>query len=195
MSAIPPISLRILLAKPSPGEGDPAAMFDRLTHPNETMRQALSLGMQILTLQVAKERFTGQGPFPVSSNKLGVVSGRLRRDLHSEPIAITETGYSGRTGSAVEYFGPHEIGFSGEVSVRAHARAAHTLAERPLVSKKGKVTTRPAQSRLEQSVRAHKRNVKIPARRPLRTGIEQHSSRVLGAAITKAIKTLTSTSA
>lgn len=189
MATTPIFSLRVSLAKHVPG--DAMAIMDRISHPNETLRQALTMGLMMLATVAQKERFTGQGPFAVSENRLGIVSGRLRRDLHSEPATLTATGYSGRIGASVSYFGPHEIGFEGVVSVRAHSRAAHTLSERPIAGKNGKVRTRAAQSRLEQSVRAHKRKVKIPARRPLATAMEQHSVRVLGAAITKALKTLT----
>jgi hypothetical protein len=193
MATEPAYSLRVVVAAPPQGDGEPSAILDRLTAPNETIRQAISGGLLMLTGIIQKERFTGKGPFPVADNRLGVVTGRLRRDLHAEPATLTDAGYSGRIGSAVEYFGAHELGFQGEISVRAHVRAAHTLSERPISSKKGKVRVRPAQSRLEQSVRAHKRNVTIPARKPLRTGIEQHSMRVLGASISKAVKILTST--
>jgi hypothetical protein len=40
---------------------------------------------------------------------------------------------------------------------------------------------------LEQSVRAHSRKVNIPARQPLRTTIEEHSARILGLELRRAI--------
>lgn len=191
MSNLPLISIRVSLAGLSPDGREIAAMMDRIVHPNETLRNSISLGLQMLALRVQKERFTGQGPFPVADKKLGVKSGRLSRDLHAEPAAVTGNGYSGRIGTAVEYFAAHELGFEGEVSVRAHVRSAHTLSKKKITNSKGKVQIRPAQSRLEQSVRAHKRKVKIPKREPLRTGIEQHAPAILRTQIRKGLEAIT----
>jgi hypothetical protein len=173
--SLPQTSIRVTFAKPPQGSGDPAAMAAAVAAPSARMAKALTLGMQKLAFRAQKERFTGQGPFPVAQKRLGVVSGRLRRDIHAETVTQTATGYRGRIGSNVEYFGAHEAGFEGDVSVRAHTRKPHTIAKRNL-------------SRLEQSVRAHSRRVKIPARRPLRTAIEEHATEILGAEIRKAVK-------
>lgn len=187
----PPISIRLQFAKPPQGGGDPVAMMAALAEPNERMRGALSLGLQKLAFRAQKERFTGQGPFPVSQNRLGVVSGRLRRDLHSEPAEITGRGYSGRIGAAVEYYGAHELGFSGTVNVPAHKRDARTVDRKAQTrtTKSGKaVSIRSNQfSLLPQSVRAHTRKVTIPKRAPLATAITQHGEAILGAEISKVI--------
>lgn len=187
-SGLPAFSLRVTLAKPPQGPGETAA---RVTRPNETMRNAITLGLQMLTLQAQRERFTGKGPFPVPERKLGVVTGRLRRDLHSEPAEVTGDGYRGRVGSVVEYFRGHELGFDGQVSVRAHVRAAREVNRkaRKRTTKSGKeITIRANQfSLMPQSVRAHTRQMKVPERRPLRTAVEDHSVRILGQAVQRAI--------
>jgi hypothetical protein len=172
-TAIP--SIRITFAAPPRG-GDPAAVHAAQTRPNERMRQAISRGLQMLAFRAAKDRFTGKGPFPVSQRKLGNVSGRLKRDLHAEAATMTATGYRGRVGSVVEYFGPHEVGFSGQVSVRAHSRKAYTVG-----GKRGYTV-------LPQSVRAHSKTLKIPARQPLATAIREHGQAIIGGEIAKAAR-------
>ena len=172
--SIPQTSIRVRFAKPSQGSGDPLATAANVAKPSARIAKAITLGMRMLALQAQKERFTGQGPFPVAQKRLGVVTGRLRRDIHAEPATLTSTGYRGKIGSNVEYFGAHEVGFEGNVSVRAHTRAAHTIKKRNM-------------SRLEQSVRAHVRHVKILARMPLRTAIEEHAERIIGAEVGKVV--------
>lgn len=172
--SLPKTSIRVRFAKPSQGSGDPLAAAANMAKPSARMAQAITLGMQMLALQAQKERFTGQGPFPVAQKRLGVVSGRLRRDIHAENATLTSTGYRGKIGASVEYFGAHEVGFDGNVSVRAHTRAPHTIKKRNM-------------SRLEQSVRAHTRHLKIIARMPLRTAIEEHAERIIGGEVGKAV--------
>lgn len=172
----PSFSIRVQFAKPSQDVGDVVAEVRKVKGGDKRMADGITLGLQMLTLRVQKDRFTGKGPFPVADKKLGVVSGRLRRDLHAEKAEITGSGYSGRIGAAVEYFGAHELGFSGTVQVPAHTRKAYT--------------TRRGYSVLEQSVRSHSKQMKVPKRMPLRGGIEEHSMRILGGQINKTIETI-----
>ena len=173
MSFQPSFSIRIKLVKPSRDVRDVMARMLRVRNGDEILRKNLELGLQLLTTQIQKERFTGKGAFPVSEKRLGVVTGRLRRDLHSEKVTIGGGRYQGRIGSAVEYFAAHELGFSGRVNVPAHKRSAYT--------------TRRGYSVLEQSVRGHSKQMKIPKRAPLRTGIEEHSARIIGGAANRAM--------
>lgn len=180
-------SIRVSLAKPSQGGGDPIAKARELATPNAKVAQAITLGMQKLIFRAQKERFSGQGPFPVSLRKLGNVSGRLKRDLHAEQAALTANGYSVRAGSNVEYFGAHEVGFEGSVNVAAHTRYPKKGMQK---TRRGKqVSIRIADSSRPISVRAHMRKMKVPARMPLRTAIEEHGGAILGAEISKAIRT------
>lgn len=155
---------------------------------SEVMRQAISAGLLELSFVAQKERFTGAGPFPVAEKRLGVDTGRLRRDLHAEPAEMVSSGYRGRIGSVVEYFGAHELGFDGSVDVPAHTRDRRTVKRKAKTfTRKGKqVSIRANQfSLLEQSVRAHKKRMKIPRREPLATAIREHSVRIMGEAMQK----------
>lgn len=186
-----PFSIRITLATPPQGGGDPSAMLDALVQPNEEIRKALSLGLDLLAKQAAKERFRGKGPFPVSQNRLGVVSGRLVQDLYGADARITADGYTGQVGSRLEYFGAHEVGFSGTVQVPAHTRDSYQVNRKrqTRTSKSGKPVSIRANrySVLPHSVRAHSKKLNIPARKPLRTAIEEHAGTILGAEIDKAV--------
>lgn len=187
-------SLRIELAVDVQGARKALADAMQCTRGNETVRKAIDLGMQKLAFQAQKERFTGNGPFPVSENRLGVVSGRMRRAIYARAATITADGYEAKIGAAVEYFAAHEFGFNGTVQVPQHQREAYSVnrAARTRTSKKGKeFSVRANQfSVLPGSVRAHARKVNIPARKPMRTAIEQHGARILSAAIKAALKNL-----
>jgi hypothetical protein len=143
--------------------------------PSEAMRTAIQAGMLTLVAKAQRTRFSGKGPFPVSERKLGLRTGRLRRDLHAETVRITAGGYAGRIGSVVNYFGAHERGFSGTVSVRAHTRDGYTVKKR-------------GYSVLPQTVRGHSRRVDIPKRAPLAAAIEEHGNTILGNAIKSGIR-------
>lgn len=175
MSPIPSISFRINPADLARASGGVLAAQNMQASP--VILKAINAAMLELVTIAQKERFTGHGPFPIAEKKLGIVTDRLRRDLHAEPAKVTSNGFSARIGSNVEYFRAHELGFSGTVQVKAHKRSAYTVASR-------------GYSVLEQSVRAHSKQLSIPARMPLMTAIGQHSKRILSIALDRAIKSL-----
>lgn len=153
-----------------------AAAADSL--PSEPVRAAIQRGLQTVVLKVQRTRFSAKGPFPVSERKLGIRTGRLRRDLHSETVTIQARGYRGRVGSVVEYFGAHEQGFSGTVNVRAHSRRAYNRG-----GKRGYTV-------LPQSVRAHTKQVNIPKREPLAAGLREHAEPILRAEVSRGIASM-----
>ncbi len=122
---------------------------------------------QLVIAKAQQERFTGNGPFAVSENRLGDRSGRLRRSLEAtKPIVNGDGRVSIAMGSNVNYFAIHEFGFSGTVSVAAQSVAAYT---HPNAFGRGELSI-AAHTR-----KAHSRHVNMPARRPLGTAIEQYS--------------------
>lgn len=117
------------------------------------MGQAIKRGMDdagnTAWREITIQRFSGKGPFPVEMHKLGEVSERLKQSLFYRAATVQVAGPSvsvtGTMGSfGVKYFPVHEFGFSGLV---------------PFKSKKGKIGSR---------------RMNIPARKPMRTGIEDH---------------------
>lgn len=126
--------------------------------PQESLKaiaRALTVGGEIIEGNMKQHRFVLQkGPFPVSENKLGKVSGRLNESIRATAPQIQEgsSTVTMRFGSNVKskggganYFLIHEFGFSGQVGIKAHTR------------KNG------------VAVRAHNRLLKVPAREPMQT--------------------------
>lgn len=140
--------------------------------------RGLDGGLEYALGKVAASRFTGRGPFPVGEHRLGVVSSRLRTSLRRSKATVNGGIVRASVGSNVTYFSPHEFGFSGTVSVRAHAR--------------NKTTGRGKKKQTNSvSVRAHTRAVNVPERAPLRTGIKEQAPAIalyISRAIVRAYK-------
>jgi phage gpG-like protein len=146
-----------------------------------------------------KERFSGQGPFPPSQNKLGVRTGRLRRSIRcTKPQVNLRTGEIAiQFGSNMVYFAIHEFGFKGAVQVRGHTR--RLLGEKKF--QRGRLT-KGYQERLKKKlsgrhfdgrgaattaqVKPHKRKLDVKARAPLGTQLKHVSTR---AAFLRALRT------
>jgi hypothetical protein len=137
--------------------------------------RGLTRGTLLMAAQIQAKRLTGKGPFPVSQHKLGVVSGRLRQSIRPTAARIEGDSVISSIGSVVSYLKAHEFGFSGAVKVRAH--------EVTMTSLFGKKLAEP----LRFSRLASTRQVKIPERRPIRTGIEENAP-LLNREITRELK-------
>ena len=139
---------------------------------------------QVVAGSAVKHRFTGKGAFPVSENRLGVRSGRLRRTIRATAPQVdpVRAAISITMGSDVKYFAIHEFGFEGKVQVRGHTR--RNVA--PLKTVRGKATKasqraavarRKSGGKVSAQVRPHSRKVKVPARAPLGTEIRSERGR------------------
>lgn len=141
-----------------------------------------------------KERFTGQGPFPIAQGKLGVRTGRLRRSIRAtKPQLNLRTGeISVSYGSNVAYFAIHEFGFQGDVQVKGHTRRldggqkfvrgkltkGYQDRLKKKLTKRNLDGTRTAGSLATTTqVRPHKRKLKIAARAPLGTQLKAVTTR------------------
>ena len=143
------------------------------------LARAWNQGSQEVLGRAVKNRFTGKGPYPVSQNRLGIRTNRLRKSLRSTLAQVNEASgeMSTSMGSNVTYFAPHEFGFRGRVQVSGHSRRAVSDNKR---TPAGRIT-KSAAGRMKQNfkrgragfsyVRPHTRQVNIPARRPLGTEI------------------------
>lgn len=137
------------------------------------IKAALDRANPIATSRVNRARFTGNGPFPVGDHRLGHRSRRLTRSLTHSGARIVDAGglkVASGIGSNVKYFGPHEFGFAGTVTVPAHERQ---MPEVQRVSSTGKSYVVPAHT---QSVRSHSRRMRVPARAPLYTGLAEDAT-------------------
>ena len=95
------------------------------------------------------------GPRP---RRLGVRSGRLRRSIRRLPTKVRGNAVESAIGTNVEYAGAHERGFSGSVQVPAHSRTVTQAFGVPIAP-------------VRAQVRAHSRQVRIPARPFLRPAV------------------------
>lgn len=183
-------------------EADTAALLRRAAP--ETMlrvvKRAMDRAVQATHGHITKERLTGQGPFPVAQRRLGVVTNRLRGSLRWTRAVISGDTVTAAIGSNVKYAAAHEFGFNGSVQVKAHQRRSAridgqraTLAMAAAADRKNRRGRKNqlAVSRSTSTVKAHARKMRIPERRPVRTGIEEHFSGEFNAALRKELGNVT----
>ena len=161
------------------------AMQDCVPRLLQPLAQAWSAGALMILGRAVRGRFTGQGPFPVSENRLGVKTNRLRSSLRATAPQINPSigELSVGMGSNVSYFAAHEFGFRGKVQVQAFDRRAPGQ-----VVKRGRGKKKAEPPRMVH-VRGHSRSANIPARAPLGTELAADTSRTtMTQQITAAIK-------
>lgn len=123
----------------------PAA--DKLESALDIKRVALLMALKSEIKKIAIDMTAKVKSEKLSGQVLNVRSGRLRRSINYR-IEESDTGIDAKVGTNVEYGRVHELGFKGAVRVKEHMR-------------KGK------------RVRAHLRNVNMPARPFLRPSLEE----------------------
>jgi hypothetical protein len=140
---------------------------------------ALNRENELTVGHIQRTRATGKGPFPVAEGKLGVRSNRYRGSLRRSAAEVSGGSIVSAIGTNIAYAAAHEFGFAGSVEVPAHTRRRF-----------GKFTTGgvavfdPRTGRIKKSrkrvvelqtgahqVKAHKRQLNIPARAPIQRGI------------------------
>ena len=135
---------------------------------SSAVRRGLDIANEIALGKIKRERFTGQGPFPVLRHKLGHRSRRLIRALKAAPARVRDfdnVRVESSIGSVVRYFGAHEFGLSERVKVKAHRRNMPEHTRRTPGGDEIRIAAHT------QEVGAHTRAVNMPERRPLRAGL------------------------
>lgn len=136
---------------------------------------AIDLENELTVGHIQAQRMSRRGP-----ETLGVVTNRLRLSLRPSKAEIREDSVDSSIGSNVGYMGPHEFGFQGLVTVRAHERrvfASRGGGERTRYSmgEDGRIVARKTGRARRVSgvvqVRSHAREMNIPSRAPIRRGI------------------------
>lgn len=157
------------------------------------LAQKIGQASQAIVGAAVKGRFTGQGPFPVAANKLGVRTGRLRRSIRAtKPQLNLRTGeISVGMGSNVAYFAIHEFGFTGDVQVKGHTRRLdggrkfvrgklskgyQTRLKKKLTERNLAGTRKAGSLATTTQVRPHKRKLKVAARAPLGTELKARTT-------------------
>lgn len=93
----------------------------------------------------------------LSGQVLNVRSGRLRRSI-TQKVVNTPSQITGIVGTNVEYARAHELGFNGQVSVKAHLRQIKMAWGK-------RITPRTVE------IRAHSRQVNLPEKSFLRSAL------------------------
>jgi phage gpG-like protein len=141
--------------------------------------KALNLENEITVGHIQRTRASGKGPFPVSEGKLGVDTHRYRGSLRRSLAVASGGSIVSAIGTNIAYAGAHEFGFSGPVKVPAHTRRRFGQFTTGGVAVFDPRTGRIKKSRKRvielqtgsHQVKAHTRQLKIPARAPIQRGI------------------------
>lgn len=150
--------------------------------PMGTIAQFLIRGVeqanQELVGLIQKERLNGQGPYPVSQKRLGIVTNRLYKSFRAGQPKFRNGVISTWFGSNVKYFGRHEFGGSGrQIRVGAAKVKAH---KRRNAFGRGKTVEVPAHTR-----KAYLKSDTMPKREPVQAGLREHGTRIYGITIEK----------
>lgn len=155
-----------------------------------TIVREMSAASQELVGLAQDERFTHPSPPSPdpSTRTIGQRTGLLRRSLAATPPSMVSDGMTlriGDIGSQTRYFGVHEFGYAGAVTVREHKRAV-----KPSRSGQSSKPTKSRKKRAEEgfvTVKAHTRQVDVPGRGMLYAALEDHAQDLYGAAWARAL--------
>jgi len=73
------------------------------------IQRGLDEGLQIVKQNLQQRRLSGQGPYPPSEHRLGVITGLLHASVYTSTV-VQGNKVIGRIGSDVPYAGVHEYG-------------------------------------------------------------------------------------
>jgi phage gpG-like protein len=166
------------------------SLIERLGSADARLLQAVQRGLyranQRTMSEITLNRMSGKGPFPVSQNRLGEVESHARKSLTTSRPVIHAGAVVSSIGSNVGYVAVHEFGFKGVATVKKHLRKAplgdrfnvggQTVTGRSL-GRAGRQRRRKDQISSRVSfVKQHTRKMEIPARKFIRTGIEENDA-------------------
>lgn len=130
------------------GDAKLSATVDRI---DAEVRQSIASSTLKLLIKVKREKLNGQ--------VLNKRTGRLGRSITQKLIELSN-GVAGIVGTNVEYAPPHEYGFNGDVTVKAHLR---------MIKKAFGKSISPKQV----SIKTHTRKVNLPENSFLRSALEE----------------------
>jgi phage gpG-like protein len=158
------------------------------------LRQTLAVENELTVSHIREKRATGQGPFAPAENRLGVITGRYRRAIRASKAQIVGNTVVAAIGNNVVYAGVHEFGGTftrtskpGSVRLRTNARG-----ELIRGSTGGAVFATRGLKRVREVAFAGGKTytVKVPARAPIGTGIQDRAGRYSAQASASIIATL-----
>ena len=148
---------------------------------HEAVRKALDQENELTVGQTVRDRMSFPRGIPSTLEGLRVQTGHLRRSLTRSRAVVGSQGVTSAIGSNIRYFGPHEFGFEGRVTVKEHRRklpdryllttgqsiSPATAARAGFLTRKGTLRAGLGEEAPERYVlvQQHQRNVRLPARR------------------------------
>ncbi|KCX98868.1 HK97 gp10 family phage protein [Acinetobacter pittii] len=130
------------------GDANLSATVDRI---DAEVRQSIARSTLKLLIKVKREKLNGQ--------VLNKRTGRLGRSITQKLIELSN-GVAGIVGTNVEYAPPHEYGFKGDVTVKAHLRMIKMAFGKSINPK-------------QVNIKAHTRKVNLPENSFLRSALEE----------------------
>lgn len=130
------------------GDANLSATVDRI---DAEVRQSIARSTLKLLIKVKREKLNGQ--------VLNKRTGRLGRSITQKLIELSN-GVAGIVGTNVEYAPPHEYGFKGDVTVKAHLRMIKMAFGKSINPK-------------QVNIKAHTRKVDLPEKSFLRSALEE----------------------
>ncbi|WP_335995828.1 HK97 gp10 family phage protein [Acinetobacter pittii] len=130
------------------GDAKLSATVDRI---DAEVRQSIARSTLKLLIKVKREKLNGQ--------VLNKRTGRLGRSITQKLIELSN-GVAGIVGTNVEYAPPHEYGFKGDVTVKAHLRMIKMAFGKSISPK-------------QVSIKTHTRKVDLPEKSFLRSALEE----------------------
>ncbi|KQD30754.1 MULTISPECIES: HK97 gp10 family phage protein [Acinetobacter calcoaceticus/baumannii complex] len=130
------------------GDANLSATVDRI---DAEVRQSIAKSTLKLLIKVKREKLNGQ--------VLNKRTGRLGRSITQKLIELSN-GVAGIVGTNVEYAPPHEYGFNGDVTVKAHLRMIKMAFGKSISPK-------------QVSIKTHTRKVDLPEKSFLRSALEE----------------------
>lgn len=146
----------------------------------EAIARALDLENELTVGHIQRTKLSRRGP-----TTLGVVSNRLRSSARRTEARVYADGVESSLGSNVVYAGVHEFGYTGPARVNAFMRK-NPAGDLFRVGPRG--GRRQVASGISR-VKAHTRNLRLPARAMFQTGLEERTAnytRSVSAAIVQA---------
>lgn len=157
-----------------------AAARDLATMPQRLMpaiARGLDGALEVGMTQATKKHFSDKSPPSPSpaTHRIGLRSGLLRASLERNPARIEGGTVTASVGSAVKYWLPHELGAHDIVAVQQHTRrtARNARGERITLKSAVKSRAKVKPTVLSGLVSAHVRQMNLPARHMLFTGLTE----------------------
>jgi phage gpG-like protein len=148
---------------------------------------------QLTIAHISTVRMRGNNgkPFPVEMHVLGIRSARLIKSIRASKAQVSGSVVEGGIGSNVKYAGPHEFGARIKIPAREGTVRLRTDRSGSLMRQIGFPTLavfarRKHKQAKEISYSAAAHDINIPARAPIRTGIQDRRPQY-GTAIANAI--------